>query len=104
MTFKKRKKNYLYILGYWLILVILPIIIVIVIGSIAPKYQRIADSATRWILYLSPIMYIVPLRMANLPTTKSKIMFIVWGLLLPIFIIFLFLLYILSQIRPTMFI
>lgn len=97
-----KSKNYLFVIGYWLLFVIIPYIIALLIAEMDYSYKA-PDVIVQYIIYDAPILYLIPLLLADLPTIKSKIMFVVWGFILPILAMLLFFLFSFFQTDITLF-
>jgi hypothetical protein len=79
-------KNIGYILGYWVIFVIMPFLSIYLIKH-SYRYNNMPIEAAIYTLFIAPFLYFIPYLLVR---PKRKLLFILWGLLVPYLLLYLF--------------
>ncbi len=82
-------KNIIYILLYWIIFVGVPIFLMYIIIRTTDDTSAVPKWILFYIIFLSPIFYIFPYKMAGLRTSAQKRFFVVAGLVIPYLLLWL---------------
>jgi len=92
----ERSKNIGYILGYWIVFVIIPFLITrFIINNSIRSNIDIGGLINVYIVIIAPFLYFIPYLLAR---PKLKIDFVVWGLVVPYLFIYISLYYIATHI------
>ncbi|MFA5184316.1 MAG: hypothetical protein WC456_02200 [Patescibacteria group bacterium] len=79
-------KNIWYILGYWLVFVVMPILVMFYLLFIARDNGNMSGWIALYIIFIAPFLYCVPYLLSK---PKSKLLFIFWGLVVPYLFIYI---------------
>ncbi len=83
-------KKIIYLLSYLLLLVFLPLVILIK----APEKEFYFDwpgYLTFYVFLISPLLFIIPYKLAKLKEKKEKILFILFGFIIPFALLYFYL-------------
>ena len=84
------KKAIYYLLGYLFVLVIIPLLLLIKIQN--EKFSLdIPGYLTLYVFVISPFLFIIPYKLAKLKNKKEKILFVLFGFIIPFAILYLYL-------------
>jgi hypothetical protein len=81
-------KNLKYILGYWIVFVIGPFLVSMIMNA-GHKQNTMVVPILLYIIFIAPLLYFIPYLLSKL---KSKLLFVIWGLVIPYLFIYLFIL------------
>ncbi len=85
----KKIKLILYPVLYWIVLIITPFIVAFLMRRQTQDYN-LMGLVTLYILFIAPFLYFIPYILVRPGTTKKKIFFIIFGLIIPYIIIYLY--------------
>jgi hypothetical protein len=83
-------KNIGYIIGYWLIFFIIPVLFMFYLNSISMGHINILAQMIWYFVFIFPLLFFIPYLLAK---PKSGFLFITLGLVVPIAIIIVIFLY-----------
>ena len=74
-----------YLLGYWVVFVIIPCLL---IGNENSKFYGYFGLLFIFVLFVVPFLFIIPYKLSKIVTFKFKIIYILFGLILPNLLIY----------------
>lgn len=79
-------RSFWYILGYWIVFVVIPALLMSFIINISNDQSNISKWIAIYLVFISPFLYFVPYLLVK---PKSGFSFIVFGLIIPLIIMYL---------------
>ncbi len=87
-----------YVLGYWIIFVIIPFLVAVTISNTKPYNSNAPVLLWVYIIFIAPFLYFIPYKLVK---PKLKLSFVFLGLILPY--LFIYLLIYLDLSKPIVF-
>lgn len=87
--FNHSTKLTLYLILYWIIFIALPFVIAY-FTRYSTQYINLQGLITLYILFIAPFLFIVPYKLVEPKNSKEKVFFIIFGLVIPYIIIYLY--------------
>lgn len=82
----EQAKNFKYILGYWVVCIIIPFLVMLFIMNMSHGQSTVMGPVLLYIIFISPFLYFIPYLLAK---PKYGFSFIVFGLIIPLAIMYL---------------
>ncbi len=95
MSYKKIKLI-LYPILYWIIFIAIPFIIAINLRNYNSASNMPAVIGS-YILFIAPFLYFIPYKLTKFENIKEKLLYFIFGLVIPYFIIYIYVYYKISN-------
>jgi hypothetical protein len=79
-------KSAYYIIGYWIVFVVIPALLMSLIINISNDQSNVSKWIAIYIIFISPFLYFIPYLLAK---PKSVFSFVFFGLIIPLIILYL---------------
>jgi len=84
----KKIKLFLYPILYWIVFIIIPFVIAINLKNYNSALN-IPAMIGSYILFIVPFLYFIPYKLTKFENIKEKLLYLVFGLIIPYFIIYI---------------
>jgi len=88
----QKTKSILYPILYWIIFVVIPLAVAYVLRNYN-QTLNLSGVIMFYILFIAPFLFFIPYRAAKLKIIKTKLLFLLLGLIIPYFLLYIYVYY-----------